>query len=424
MAEPHRVPERELDHTIHITRRQARRFLLIHHFLWPPRSQRGLEGTRAVFDRLGSVQFDPINVTGRNPDLVLQSRVTGYRSEYLGELLYDRRELIEGWDKMASIFPSRQWSQFSRQRARMKEHYRSRWPEAMNLADHVLETLRLSGPLASNEFNHHVTTEGAWGQPARLVRICLNGLFESGEVGIAHRSGNRRTFDLIERLYSNSVTDGPASHTSDGEYYRWHMLRRIGSLGLARDRAGVQWSGIIGANQEERRATLAALMENGEVVSAVVDGLESQGFYLRSQDLSELDRARRTRLRLPHAAFLAPLDNLLWDRSLVKTVFDFDYVWEVYKPKAKREYGYYVLPILVGDALVGRVEPRLSADGKSLKILGWWWESGYRPNDTERAALAEAIGEFLLFLGAERVTVAGGSVAKADREWLEALPPG
>lgn len=411
------------DREIRITRRQARRFLLIHHFLWPPRSLRGSDGIRSVFERLGSIQYDPINVTGRNPDLVLQSRVSDYRPELLERMLYAERDLIDGWDKMACIYPSRDWPEFVRQRSRMFSYYQSRWPEAMATADEVVAELERSGPLASNEFGNHDTVEGAWGQSARVVRICLNGLFESGRLGIANRTGTRRAFDLIERLDPDSNLDRDPTHSEDGEYFRWHVVRRIASLGLARDRAGVHWSGIVGAGQSERRETLAELLAFGVISRIRVEGLADQDFYIRSEDLSTLERARRTRLRVPRAAFLAPLDNLLWDRDMVKLIFGFDYVWEVYKPQVKRQYGYYVLPILVGDDLVGRIEPRVSSDGRTLDLLGWWWEAGFEPTNGAREAISNALRQFMRFLNVERAVLKSKPPARIDPAWLEGIDP-
>lgn len=408
---------------VRISRKVARRYLLIHHFLWPPRSLKRESGVRKVFDRLGSIQFDPINVTGRNPDLVLQSRIGSYRSELLDRMLYDRRELIDGWDKMACILPARDWPEFGRQRARMRSYYQSRWPQAMEIADDVLEKLQRSGPLASNEFGHHDTIEGAWGQAARVVRICLDGLYESGRVGIASRTGTRRAFDLIERLHPDGMLKREPLYCTDREYFRWHIMRRVGSLGLARDRAGVHWSGIVGVGQDQRRQTLAELQASGEILKVQIKDLAGEDFYMRTQDLVNLERARRTRVRRPRAAFLAPLDNLIWDREMIRLIFEFDYVWEVYKPQEKRKYGYYVLPILIGDSLVGRAEPRLSADGQSVEVRGWWWEPNYQPDGPALAALEIALGQFLNFLGVEKFEEKADLPPGLASGWLAAISP-
>lgn len=105
------------------------------------------------------------------------------------------------------------------------------------------------------------------------------------------------------------------------------------------------------------------------------------------------------------AAFIAPLDNRIWDRELVRQVFSFDYCWEIHKPKEKRAYGYYVLPVLYGDRFVARVEPVFDKKARVLAIAGWWWEKGIRPNAAMRDALRTCVAEFAAYLGADRIRV-------------------
>ena len=105
------------------------------------------------------------------------------------------------------------------------------------------------------------------------------------------------------------------------------------------------------------------------------------------------------------AAVLAPLDNLLWDRRLVKELFDFDYRWEVYKPAGDREFGYYVLPVLYGDRLIARFEPGRDKKGGMLIIKNWWWEPGVKPTGRLRAALGRCFAKFLAFCGGDAVRV-------------------
>jgi hypothetical protein len=103
------------------------------------------------------------------------------------------------------------------------------------------------------------------------------------------------------------------------------------------------------------------------------------------------------------ATFIAPLDNLTWDRELLRQVFNFDYCWEIYKPKEKRDYGYYVLPVLYGDRFIARVEPVFDKKVRVLTLAGWWWEKGVRPNAAMRDALRTCVAEFAAYLGADRV---------------------
>jgi uncharacterized protein YcaQ len=135
----------------------------------------------------------------------------------------------------------------------------------------------------------------------------------------------------------------------------------------------------------ERAARRAALIEGGRLIPVAVEGLKGERFIV-AEDVEHLARAEREIAAgqppggaMPGVTFLAPLDPLCWDRDLLRRLFGFDYVWEVYVPEAKRRWGYYVLPILFGDRLVGRIEPRLDRREGTLRVIGLWWEPGFDP---------------------------------------------
>ena len=126
-----------------ISLQTARRFIFAHQHLYPPRQLTGKDGVQAFIRHVNCIQFDPINVVGRNPDLVLQSRVKDYRPEMLDELLYEDRRLLDGWDKMASIYPVEDWPYFARQRARMEAQFGVPNEIVMQVAPHIIGRARL-----------------------------------------------------------------------------------------------------------------------------------------------------------------------------------------------------------------------------------------------------------------------------------------
>jgi len=132
---------------ITISKTDARRFMLAHHNLWPPRQLKGKSGVLYYFQRVDSIQFDPINIVGRNPDLVLQSRIQDYQPEFLDELLYEDRELIDGWDKMACIYATTDWPKFSYRRQFLRETPDPRKPPD-SILDETLEHINRRGPLS------------------------------------------------------------------------------------------------------------------------------------------------------------------------------------------------------------------------------------------------------------------------------------
>jgi hypothetical protein len=394
----------------------ARRFLLAHQRLLPPRRLEGADGVLDLFRHLGCIQYDPIDIVGRNPDLVLQSRVVGYRPSLLDELMYNERRLYVGWDKMAAIVQSVDWPSFARHRALMvKQHGKPETAE-MKLAPFVLEEIRKRGPLSSRDIEHDATVDWWWGRKKRLVGASLEILSAMGIILVHHRARSIRYFDLAERILPPETLNAPDPHPRDEDYQDWHVVRRIGSLGLApASGAPEYWWAIMGVKgTAARAAVLTRLAEHGDVVPVSVDGVPKRLFFLRVSDLPTLEAAGESS-KVPAAAtsapasavasatFIAPLDNLTWDRELLRQVFDFDYCWEIYKPKEKRDYGYYVLPVLYGDRFIARVEPVFDKKAKILRVEGWWREKGVRPNAAMRDALRTCVAEFAAYLGADCV---------------------
>lgn len=383
----------------------ARRFLLAHQRLLPPRSIRGAKAVIDVLRHVGCIQYDPIDIVGRNPDLVLQSRIAGYSSDRLDRLLHVDHKAVMVWDKMAAIALREDWPHFARHRALMqREHGRPETPE-MEIAPYVLDEIRKRGPLSSRDIEHDATVDWWWGRKKRLVGASLEILFAMGVVLVHHRVRSERYFDLAERILPPEILGAADPHPRDEDHQEWHVERRVGSLGLAPATGAPEyWWGIAGVKGTGARAkVLARLVERGALVPVDVDGASRRRFFVRSADFATFERAARSPRGEPGAAFLAPLDNVVWDRDLLKEIFDFDYCWEIYKPREKRTYGYYVLPVLYGDRFVARVEPVLDKKTRALAIRGWWWERGVRPDDAMKEALAACTSEFARYLGAERV---------------------
>ncbi len=387
----------------------ARRFLLAHQRLLPPRSLRGRDSVTRLLRHLGCIQYDPIDIVGRNPDLVLQSRVVGHRPDALDRLLHVEHEAIVVWDKMAAIALAEDWPSFARHRARMvAQHGRPDSPE-MQVAPYVLEEIRRRGPLSSRDIEHDATVDWWWGRKKRLVGASLEILSAMGIVLVHHRVRSERHFDLAERVLPPDILGAPDPHPRDEDYEDWHVLRRIGSLGLAPGSGAPEyWWGIMGVKGTAARArVLGRLAERGDIVPVDVDGAAGRRFFVRAADLGALEAAGDGVAGGGRAAFVAPLDNLTWDRELLRQVFAFDYCWEVYKPRETRSFGYYVLPVLYQDRFVARVEPVFDKKEKTLGIAGWWWERGVRPDAAMKEALAQCVAEFGRYLGAAKTELVG-----------------
>jgi len=439
--------------TLTITKQHARQFLLAHQNLRPPRSLQGKAGLQDFIQHVGAIQFDPLNVVGRNPDLVLQSRIEGYRPEMLEELLYTDRQLLDGWDKMAAIYSVSDWPYFNRHRDYVFQRYihsdesplrvamqvkaavsERDVPETLleqqnnalgltweQVQKSVLDAIRERGPLSSNDLKDNTTIDWSWGKPTRLSKAVMETLYDTGELIIHHRSGTRRYFDLAERHIPVKIYELPDPNSSDEQYQDWHVLRRIGGIGLAHPRSSEYWLGILDVKSAQRQAALTRLVVRGQLLAVSVEGLEDQTFFMRTIDLPVLESIQAGVPIKPKAAIIAPLDNLVWDRQLTRWIFDFDYIWEVYKPKAKRQYGYYVLPVIYGDRFVARFDPSFDKQKRLLTIDNWWWEENVQPNNDMESALIECFQSFNQYLNTLEFRLSETVSTEPSLRWFQKL---
>jgi uncharacterized protein YcaQ len=397
----------------------AQRFLALRHFLAAPRSlPAGPDGVMTVLDRLGSLQFDPLEVAGRNHDLVLLSRVAGYRRDVTDDLLYGRRDLFEAYNKGLSLLPTAElpWYRISWDRARV-EHEGGAFDEHAPLVEELLGRIRTDGPLSPTDVEPRAAIDWYW-RPTNQVRAILEALAEAGILAIARREGNRRVYDLAERLFPADLL---AIRPPERDQVRHKLLSRYRAHGLlGRSGSAELWYGAGRAtvdprhpNRPLRTTLLAELVKDGTLVPVAVEGVRAERYLLRTE-LGLLEQADREVAAgvppggvEPGVAFLAPLDPLVWDRDLLRSLYGFDYVWEVYVPAAKRRWGYYVLPLLYGDRLVGRIEPRIERRTRTLRVLDLWWQPGFDPLAAGgfSGALAEALQAHRDFADLERIAL-------------------
>lgn len=391
--------------TLRISADHARRFLVTRHLLAPPRSLNAAPASVLdVVERLGLLQFDPLEVPGaRNHDLVLHARINGYRREWCEQWLYgEDRRLIELYNKSLNLVPMHELP-----------HYRITWhrnrpglddgilKDQSAVAKAVLKRLRTDGPLSTAAFSEHGHAVDWWWAPTRASRAVMEALFVSGRIGIARREGNRRYYDLIERLVPAAVLklkepeEVALTHRLLSRFRATGLTKAIGTQGEVMYSAG---------SGPERAQRTARLVEDGELLPIEIEDLKGTRYMIASEE-PILESTADPATLSPGVSFLAPLDPLVWDRRQLRDLWEFDYLWEVYVPEAKRKWGYYVLPILFGDRFVGRIEPRLDRRTKTLNILGIWFQDGFEPMEEPRfiPALGEGIEAYRSFVGADQV---------------------
>ncbi|MGB3715929.1 MAG: crosslink repair DNA glycosylase YcaQ family protein [Candidatus Promineifilaceae bacterium] len=401
---------------LHLSKMEARRFILAHQGLWPPLELKGKDAVLDTIRRLGCIQFDPLNIVGRNPELVLQARVSDFRPEMLGELLYEDRLLIDGWDKNMSIYGLEDWPYFQRYRDAAHKRFGDDSQPAVSILPQVRKMIHERGPLSSIDLEFDDSVDWSWG-PTRIARAALESMYSWGELVIHHRVNTRKVYDFASRHVPDAMLSAGDPNESDDRYHDWRILRRIQGLGLIWNRSGDAWLGFRGIKSKDRMASFDRLVDRGLLIAVRVEGIEPL-LYFRSEDEALLVNSMDTEQLEPRAVILAPLDNLLWDRRYVKQLFDFYYIWEVYKPVVERQYGYYVLPILYGDRFIARFEPGRDKESGAMLIKNWWWESGVDPSERMQSDLQRSFAQFLSYLGTDSMRIEEPVARQNGLEWL------
>lgn len=385
---------------IELSRDEAKRFMLMKQGLWGERRFAGRDGILQFFGQAGCIQFDPLDVCGRNSDLVLQSRVAGYTVDIMSHLLYKERILVDHFDKQLAIIHVNDWPYFARIRRGHHERGRS-VAEIEAVIPEIRRQIRERGPLSSKDIGFDEKLYWYWGS-TKLARASLESMYFRGDLVVHHKKRAVKFYALAEDYIPADLLLREEPLPDELEHIKWRLLRRIKSVGMLWDRASDAWLGITTMDAELRRRAFVELSASGSITPCRVNGIKDL-LYCDTADLPLLHAAQADLHTTPRTEFLAPLDNLLWDRRLIRALFDFDYTWEVYVPPGKRKYGYYVLPILHGDGLVGRIDAVCDRKRSLLVVKNIWYEDKLAVSCDVKSAVAECVDRFRAFHGLEAV---------------------
>ncbi len=352
-----------------------------------------LPDVSAALARLQFVQEDSINICGRIHDLILWARVRDYAPSLLHDVLYgEPRRAFEYTFPNLCVLPLTDLPYFARamqKRAAQEGRWGAFSPDEQLVADRLLALMDANGPLRTrthgDEDGHTVS---GWGTRTKIVSHVADRLYLQGRLGIARRDGFERWFDRMERLLppdAASVLASDSALPSEADERAFLIRKRLAAKRLFRPKA----------------AEVAVL--GREAFTQVEIAGARRPWFVLTEDVARLASADA----LPvgnDALLLAPLDPLVYDRERTRDVFDFEYTWEVYTPEARRRWGYYVLPVLVGDQLAARIDPKMDRRASVLTLRSVRFE----PNADVIAVtgpIARRLRAFARFLGANTITV-------------------
>ena len=412
---------------ITISKVTFRRFLLGQQGLWPGRRFKGLNGTSQAIHQMQGLQLDPLNSVARSQEIALYGRVLDFKLGHLYQAAYEKRGFFDygGWLFMYPMQEFPYWRLHMKHREERGMHYESFTHPPAELIKFVLNELRTRGPLGNRDFGGEAVQ--AWSYRGRKeASIALYYLWMIGEVMITSRKGFDRIYDLRERVLPSEYDYvAPESEAID-----FFSRKSIAYLGLAREstwRTSLAYFIHRDVSRDESKKLLERLIEQGVASRVRVEGSKDGYLVLNSDQphLSELEAGR-----IPKAwkskgptteeevTLLAPLE-IVTARGRAKKVFDFEYLWEVYKPVHQRRWGYYTLPILYGDDLVARLDPKLDRKTGTLHILGFWLEDDAPKDEAFANALTLGLARFAKLINAKKVDVGGIKPVKL-RTYLKA----
>ena len=399
--------------SLSISKITARRFIMGKQGLWPGRRFTGVDGTAAAIREMDALQLDPLTVIARSQDIAMYGRILDYRPELLHQVAYEERGFFD-YGGTLFLYPMSELPYWRLHMKHAKEWkrlktFREEHPETMK---EVLETIRINGPMGNKDFKGNKKLLNSY-RGGKDTSVALYSLWITGEVMITHRDRFTRIYDLTERVAPPEFDYSATEQEAEDFFAR----KSVSFLGLMKEK---RWRTVFSnyiqrkLDVDEANARIAALYEQDVIVPVSIEGSKDRWIAL-AQDLpllEELDAGRvpgTWQLLGPstqdEVTFVAPLE-IVSARGRAKEVFDFEYIWEVYKPLEKRRWGYYVLPILYGDDLVARLDPKLDRKTMTLEIRGFWLEDDTPVDDSNFAdALGKGLARFANFVEAKQVDI-------------------
>ncbi len=395
--------------TLTLTPTLARRLAITRQQLAKPQPKPTPNGVMDIFRNLGYIQIDPIRAVERTQFLVLWSRLGNYDPTLMDTLLWNDPQLFEYWAHAASLvltenYPIHhlQMRHFAHSDRKWAKRIRT-WLEANeSFRQHILARLGAEGPLSADQIENLSKTpwkSGGWTND-RDVSQMFSFMWEQGDIVVAQRNGLRRKWALTEQHLPAWTRQDPLS---DEEAVRQAIQISLRALGVASSKQ--IRTHFIRGHYFNFDQILADLLKQKTLipVSIAAESVTWPGdWYIHAEDVPLLTQLQTGDWQ-PRTTLLSPFDNLIIDRERTELMWDFHFRLEIYVPQAKRQYGYYVLPILHGERLIGRIDPRMDRKSGNLYVNAIYTEPD-TPQDTNTGqAVAGAIAELASFLEAKEI---------------------
>lgn len=348
-------------------RKTARRFLLSKQMLLAASSQK-LNSALEIIQMLECVQLDPIAAVERNHHLVLHARNASYKTNHLEELI-SNGDVFEYVANAACIIPIEDYPMFKPIREYYQKTIHKDIKQLQPVMDSILKRLNEEGPLSSRAFKSTQLVKGYWDNQTAKTKdtsLALNILFDLGTITVNSRRGGEKSYIPTEKKIPHSLLESSRKinvpDAKDLLVYKYMRAYRVFDFEDSR-------FGWYKTTAKERKGIRDRLLDNNEILPLTIEDVRTQ-YYILKEDLDSFYEISKSPLKDTTSKgikFLPPLDNLLWRRQRLTDLFDFNYKWEIYFPKEKRIYGYYAMPILYGDQLIGRMDPQIE-DKQSLTV--------------------------------------------------------
>ncbi|MEO8211392.1 MAG: crosslink repair DNA glycosylase YcaQ family protein [bacterium] len=345
-----------------------------------------------IIEQIGYVQIDTISIVERSHHHVLWSRMNSYQRSMLDELVEYDKTIFEYWGHAAAYLPIKDYRYSLIRKNNYSKKYKT-WGKANKKTfKYVYDRIKSEGALQSKDFEDTRSKSDGWWD-WKPSKDALDFLFHKGELMIAKRKGFQKVYDLTERvLHANTDTTFP----TEKEFYQHLIFNSIKANGLVTDR---EITYLRNYDRKIFSKVVIELLETKNIFKVCIKGFENENYFTNQTKLELLnERKKHSDIHI-----LSPFDNLVIQRKRLKAFFGFDYQIECYLPEEKRKFGYFCMPVLYGDKIIGKFDAKASRQSKTFIVKKIFWEEKIKLNENMMKKLGKKLNKFARFTGCDKI---------------------